>query len=117
VKKLVWLLQHKLRPENAFFQVHNFVYILSAPKEELHQFLIGLYDDHLLPTTMHEIEKVLWGPDAIKGFNKNKELICIVSKKRPRTVWKRPRHRLVSVDASTSTVKITNDYAAHLYNM
>jgi hypothetical protein len=34
-----------------------------------------------------------------------------------RGVWKRLRDRLASVDSSTSTVEITNDYAAHFYDM
>jgi hypothetical protein len=34
-----------------------------------------------------------------------------------KVVWKRLRDRLASVDASTSTVEITNDYAAHFYDM
>ena len=46
---MVRLLKHKIRPENAYFKAHDFDFILSAPKEELHQFFIGLYGDHLLP--------------------------------------------------------------------
>jgi hypothetical protein len=54
--------------------------ILSAPKEELHQFSNGLNGDHwhLLPATMDEIEKVLMGPDVIKVFKKNKEPVSII---------------------------------------
>ena len=114
---MVRLLKHKLRPENAYFKAHDFDFILSAPKEELHQFFIGLYGDHLLPATMHEIEKLLRGPDTIKGFNKNNEPQYIISKKMLKRVWKRLRDRLASVDSSTSTVEITNDYAAHFYDM
>jgi hypothetical protein len=117
VETLVRQLKHKLRPENAYFNAHNFDAILSAPKEELHQFLIGLYGDHLLPATKYEIEKVLRGPDTIKGYNKNKDPQYIISKKMLRGVWKRLRDRLASVDSSTSTVEITNDYAAHFYDM
>jgi 6-pyruvoyl-tetrahydropterin synthase len=115
VEELVQLLKHKLRPENAYCKAHDFEVFLSAPKEELHQFFVGLYNH--LPATMHEIEKVLRGPDAIKAFNKNKEPMYIVSKKMLRTVWKRLRDRLASVDSGTSTVEITNDYAAHFFDM
>ncbi len=66
---------------------------------------------------MHEIEKVLRGPDTIKAFNKNKEPMYIVSKKMLRTFWKRPRDRLASVDSTTSSVEIPNDYAAHFFDM
>ena len=70
---MVRLLKHKIRPENAYFKAHDFDFILSAPKEELHQFFIGLYGDHLLPATMHEIEKLLRGPDTVKSLNKKME--------------------------------------------
>ena len=110
---MVRQLKNKHRPENSFFNAHNFDAILSAPKEELHQFFIGLYGDHLLPATKHEIKKVLRGPDTIKGFDKNKESQYIISKKMLRGVWKRLRDRLASVNSSTSTIEITNDYAAH----
>jgi hypothetical protein len=55
----------------------------------LHQFFIGLYGDHLLPATMHKIEKLLRGPDTIKGFNKDKKNQYIISKKMLKGVWKR----------------------------
>ena len=41
--------------------------ILSAPKDELHQYFIGLHGDQLLPATMYEIEKVLRGPTLSKA--------------------------------------------------
>jgi hypothetical protein len=74
-------LKHKLRPENADFKALDFDAILSVSTEELHQVLIGLYGDYLLPATMHDLEKVLRGPDTIKALNKNKEQTYIVSKK------------------------------------
>ncbi len=63
-------LKHKLRPDNAYFKAKDFDAILSAPKEELHQLLIGLYGEHLLPATMYEIEKTLRNQNTIKGFEK-----------------------------------------------
>jgi hypothetical protein len=71
VEKLVWILKHKLQQDNAYFKAQGFDAILSAPKEELHQLLIGLYGEHLLPATMYEIEKTLRNPNTIRGFNKN----------------------------------------------
>jgi hypothetical protein len=41
----------------------------------------------------------------------------IVLQKMLRMVVKRLRDRLASVDSSTSTVEITNDYAAHFFDM
>ncbi len=52
------------------FKAEGFDAILSAPKEELHQLLIGLYGEHLLPVTMYEIEKTLRNPNTIRGFDK-----------------------------------------------
>ena len=53
VAKLVRLLKHKLRPKDAYFKAQDFDVLLSAPKEELHQFLIGLYGDYFfLPQCM-----------------------------------------------------------------
>ncbi len=80
-------LKHKLRPENAYFKASEFESILSAPKEELHQFLIGLYGDHLLPATMYEIEKALRGPETIKGYDKNGAAMYIISKRILKQVW------------------------------
>jgi hypothetical protein len=59
VERLVRILKHKLRPDNGYFKAKDFDAILSAPKEELHQVLLGLYGEHLLPATMYEIEKPL----------------------------------------------------------
>ncbi len=119
VERLVRLLKHKLRPENASFKVLDFDAILSAPKEEPRQFFLGLYGDHLLPANlkMHKIEKVPRGPDTIKAFNQNKESMYIVSKKMLRTVGKRLMDRLASVDSSTGTVEISNDYAVRFFDM
>ena len=81
-------LKHKLRPENAYFKAEEFEFVLSALKEELHQFLIGLYGDHLLPqaATMYEIEKALRGPATIRGYG---AAMYIISKKMLKQVWKR----------------------------
>jgi hypothetical protein len=68
---LVQILKHKLRPDNAYFKDQYCDAILSAPKEELHQLLIGLYGEHLLPAKMYEIEKALRNPNTIRGFDKN----------------------------------------------
>ena len=117
VDRLVRELKHKLRPENAYFKAKEFEFVLCAPKEELHQFLIWLYGDHLLPATMYEIEKALRGPETIRGYDKNGSPMYIISKKMLKQVWKRLRDRLASLDSSTSTIEVTNDYAAHFYDM
>ena len=117
VQKLVQVLKHKLRPNNAYFKAVDFDVILSAPKEELHQLLIGLYGEHLLPATMYEIEKVLRNPDTVKGYDKNGAPIYIISKQRLKNVFARLRNRLSSLDSSTSTIEISTEYASHFYDM
>jgi hypothetical protein len=115
--KLERSLKHKLRPDNAYFEAVDFDPILSAPKEELHQLLLGLYGEHLLPATMYEIEKALRNPDTIRGYDKNGAAIYIISKIRLKNVYARLRNRLSSVESSTSTIEISTDYAAHFYDM
>jgi hypothetical protein len=117
VEKLVQILKHKLRQDNAYFKAQSFNPIISAPKEELHQLLIGLYGELLLPATMYEIEKALRNPNTIKGSDKNGSPIYIISKQRLKTVFSRLRNRLSSLDSSTSTIEVTTEYASHFYDM
>ncbi len=64
-------LMHKLTPENAYFKAKNFDHIACAPKEELHQFLIGLYGEHILPATLHEYERLLRNDMYSMGVDAN----------------------------------------------
>ncbi len=43
-------LKMKIRPVNAFFQCYNFAYLSGLPREELHQFLVGLYGEYIVPS-------------------------------------------------------------------
>ncbi len=79
VGRIVQKLKHKLRPENAYFNALEFDAILSASKDELHQLLIGLYGEHLLPATMYEIKQTLRCPDTITGNDKNKVPIYLIT--------------------------------------
>jgi hypothetical protein len=71
-----------LAADNAYFKAKDFDTILSAPKEELQQLLIGLYGEHLLSATLYEIEKALRNPNTIKGFDKNGAPMYIISEQR-----------------------------------
>ena len=42
-------LRHKLFPPNAWMRVTNFNVLISCPKDELHQWFIGLYGEHIIP--------------------------------------------------------------------
>ena len=113
VDRLVKELKHKLRPENAYSKAEEFEVVLSAPKEVLHQFLIGLYGHHLFPATMYAIEKALLGPETIRGYDKNRAPMYVVSK----NVKTGLGDHLASLNSSTSTIEVTDDYAAHFYDM
>ncbi len=43
-------LKMKIRPVNAFFKCCNFAYLSALPREELHQFLVGLYGEYIVPS-------------------------------------------------------------------
>ena len=63
------------------------------------------------------LKNALCGPDTIKEYDKNGSPTYIVSKKMLKVVWKRLLDRIASLDSSASTVGVTNDYAAHFYDM
>jgi hypothetical protein len=66
---------------------------------------------------MYEREKALLGPETIRGYDKNGAPMYIVSKIMLKQVWKGLCDRLASLDSSTSTIEVTDDYAAHFYDM
>ena len=49
VKEAESRLRHKLLPPNAWMRVHNFDVLTSCPKDELHQWFIGLYREYIIP--------------------------------------------------------------------
>ena len=46
-------LRHKLFPPNASMKVLHFNVLTSCPKDELHQWFIGLYGEHIIPAIVH----------------------------------------------------------------
>ena len=110
-------LKHKLIPENAYFKAKDFDHILCAPKEELHQFLIGLYGEHILPATLHEYERLLRNPIYSTGKDKDGNPKYLISKVMMADIWARLRDRLASIESSTSMLEVTPDYAAHFFDM
>ncbi len=45
-------LRHKPFPPNAWMKVADFNILTSCPKDELHQWFIGLYGEHIIPCTV-----------------------------------------------------------------
>jgi hypothetical protein len=66
VHKLEAELRHKLFPPNAWMKVLHFNVLTSCPKDELHQWFIGLYGEHIIPAIVHRSTKVLQRLDLVK---------------------------------------------------
>ena len=54
-------LKHKIRPQNAFHKCVDFDFIMSCPKEDLHQLFIGLYGEHIIPASFYQYTQVCVG--------------------------------------------------------
>ena len=52
-------LKMKIRPKNAFLSCYKLNFLAAMPREELHQFLIGLYGEYIIPSAFHSIKSVL----------------------------------------------------------
>jgi len=110
-------LKSKLRPPNAYRRAKGFEYLSAVPREELHQFLIGLEGDYIIPSTVYEYEKVLRHPSLVTSKQGAKVTTYVISNAMLASVWARLRDRLASVESSTSMVQITPEYASHFYDM
>jgi hypothetical protein len=102
---------------NAYHRAQNFNWLQAVPREELHQFLIGVYGDYVIPSTLYEYEKVLRRPDLVISRPDARIVKYLVSNDMLVGVWARVRDRLSSPDSSASMLEVTVDYAAHFYDM
>ena len=80
-------IKHKLRPQNAFGMAKDLDLPASCPREELHQFLIGVYGEYVLPASVYRFTQVLRAPE------------------------------LYSLDTDSSMVQVAPAYAAHFIDM
>ncbi len=65
VKDAEHRLRHKLFPPNAWMKLTDFNVLTSCPKDELHQWFLGLYGEHIIPAIVHRYTQVLQSPDLI----------------------------------------------------
>ena len=100
-----------------YYEARNFDFHQSCPREELHQFLIGLYGDYVIPSTLYEVEQVLRRPDLVLSKPGVKVPRYLVTNEMKAGVWARLRDRLSSLDSSFSMVEVTVDYATHFCDM
>ena len=107
-------LKHKLRPANAFLKAKDMNLPAVVPREELHQFLIGLYGEYVIPSCLHSYMQVLRAPSLYRGPSPDRP---VVSDAMMRGVWTRLRDRLSSLDSSSTMVEVTSAYATHFIDM
>ena len=65
VQKTEAELRHKLFPPNSWMKVLHFNVLTSCPKDELHQWFIGLYGEHIIPAIVYRYTKVLQRSDLV----------------------------------------------------
>ena len=112
VHKMEADLRHKLFPPNAWMKVLHFAVLTSCPKDELHQWFIGLFGEHIIPAIVHRYTKVLQRPDLV-NVDKDGNSHPLLSNEAVARVFKRLADRLQGVVSDTSTITITPEYAAH----
>lgn len=105
-------IKHKLRPHNAFLRGKDLDLPAICPREELHQFLIGLYGEYVLPSSLHMYMQVLRAPELYYSPDSP-----VITEAMIRRVWTRLRDRLSSLDSSASMVQVTTAYATHFIDM
>ena len=98
---------------------HNFDYIMSAPKEYLHQLCIGLYGKHIITYSFYQYTQVLCQPHLVIGEtgDGNAKSRHPVSNMMLADVWIKLRNRLSSINSGISMIEISSEYASHFYNM
>ena len=71
----------------------------------------------MIPSTLYEYHKVLRRPDLVTSRPGIDIVTHLISNERLAGVWARLRDRLSAVDSSLGMVHVTEDYAAHFYEM
>ncbi len=112
VKDAEHRLRHKLFPPNAWMKLTDFNVLTSCPKDELHQWFLGLYGEHIILAIVHRYTQVLQRPDLI-WHDRNGVAHPIMSNEAVARVFRRLADRLQGVVADTSMMTISPEYAAH----
>ena len=92
----------------------DFNVLTSCPKDELHQWFLGLYGEHIIPAMVHRYSQVtvLQRPDLI-WHDRNGVAHPFMSNEAMARVFWRLANRLQGVVADTSMMTISPEYAAH----
>ena len=97
-------------------KVLHFKVLTSCRKDELHQWFIGLYSEHIIPAIVHRYTKVLQRPDLVP-LDKDGISHPLLSNEAVTLAFKRLADRLQGVVSDTSTITITPEYAAHFLDV
>jgi hypothetical protein len=116
VEQLEKELKTKICQLNAYFKADGLELYKAIPREELHQFLIGLMGYYIIPACVFKYERVLRDPQLITSQPGARITMYVISNKRL-AAWACLWDSLLSVDASTSMVQVTEDYAGLFYDM
>jgi hypothetical protein len=90
----------------------DFNVLTSCPKDELHQWFLGLYGEHIIPAMVHRYTQVLQRPDLV-WHDRSGVAHPITSNEAVARVLRRLANRLQGVVADTSMMTISPEYAAH----
>ena len=112
VKDAEHRLLHKLFPPNSWMKLTDFNVLTSCPKDELHQWFLGLYGEHIIPAMVHRYTQVLQRPDLIWHDRKIVAHPIMSNEVVARVFW-RLANRLQGVVANTLMMTISPEYAAH----
>ena len=82
-------LKCKIRPYNAYFKAKGLEAFSEVPREELHQFLLGVMGDYILPGTVYQYEKVLCHPSLVTSKPGANIPTYVISNERLAAVWTR----------------------------
>ncbi len=92
-------LKMKIRPRNSFLSCYKLEFLSALPREKLHQFLVGLYGEYIIPSAFHSIKSVLRKPEFILRTSRNEVNTYLVTNDMLDNVWVRLRDRLSSLDS------------------
>ena len=84
----------------------------AHPREEFHQFLIGVFREYDIPSCLHSYMQVLRDPALYRGPGRP-----VVSDAMLRGVWTRLRDRLSSLDSSSTMVEVISADATLFIDM
>jgi hypothetical protein len=100
----------------AWLNSPDFELFLMLPKDELHQFLLGLFGDHIVPSILHLLMSTLTRPDLQK-FGRNGAKVPFFSAAQLAGVAKRITHRLEHCRSDQTMLQISPKFTASFHEL